>query len=103
MHNYESMKINHAKKVSQTVDTPIMVFDYFELGEIMTALVCLMFFGIVIYSWTLMFASLALVLGVGPIVRKRNHKGIFFHWPYRHLRMGLPGMINPVSSKKYSD
>jgi hypothetical protein len=103
MHNYDSMKMNHAKKVSQTIDSPIMVFDYFELGEIITALGCLMLFGIIIYSWTMMFISMGLVLGLGPVIRKRNKKGIFFHWPYRHMRMQLPGLINPVTSKKYSD
>lgn len=103
MHNYDSMKQKYAKKVSQTIDSPIMIFDYFELGEIMTALLCLMLFGIVFYSWKMMFLSFGLVLGVGPIIRRKNKKGIFFHWPYRYLRMSLPGLLNPKGSKRFSD
>ena len=38
MHSYESLKENHGTKVSQTIDSPIMVFDYFELSEIFAAL-----------------------------------------------------------------
>lgn len=103
MHNYDAMKQKYARKVSQTIDSPIMVFDYFELGEVMTALLCLLLFGIIVYSWKLMFVSLVLVLGAGPVIRRRNKKGIFFHWPYRHLRMNLPGIINPSGPKRYSD
>jgi hypothetical protein len=97
------MKHTYSKKVCQTIDSPIMVFDYFELGEVMVALLCLMLFGIVFYSWRLMFLSLFVVLGLGPVARRRNKKGIFFHWPYRHLGMTLPGLMNPKKSQKYSD
>ena len=103
MHNYDSMKQKYAKRVSQTIDNPILVFDYFELGEVMAALMCMLLFGIILYSWKFMFLSLIFVLGVGPVVRRRNKKGIFFHWPYRHLKMTLPGMVNPKGPKKYSD
>lgn len=103
MHNYDSMKQKYAKRVSQTIDSPIMVFDYFELSEMMVALLCLLLFGIIFYSWKLMFLSLFLVLGVGPVMRRRNKKGFFFHWPYRNLGMRLPGMINPKKTQYFSD
>jgi len=50
-----------------------------------------------------MTALLVIVLGIGPFVRKRNHKGVFIHWPYRHLGVSLPGLINPGRSRRYSD
>ncbi len=103
MHQYDSLKQKHSTRVSQTIDSPIMVFDYFELGEVFTGLLALLIFGIVIYSWELMFLSLFITLGVGPVIRRRNKKGIFFHWPYKHLGMSLPGLVNPRGNKKYSD
>ncbi len=103
MHNYDSLRQKHSTKVCQTIDSPIMVFDYFELGEVFAALSAMMLFGIVLYSWKMLFLSSFLILGVGPVVRRSNNKGVFVHWPYRHLRMSLPGLINPHSNKKYSD
>lgn len=103
MHNYEGMRIKHSKAVCQTVDSPILVFDYFELGEVFIALIALLVFGILISSWKLMILSLSTTLGVLPILRKRNRKGFFIHWPYKYLNMELPGLINPKGSKKYSD
>lgn len=103
MHSYESMRQKYGVKVSQTIDSPIMVFDYFELSELFAALLILLIFGVVFYSWGLMILLLGITLGVGPVIRRRNKKGIFFHWPYRHLKMSLPGVINPKGNKKYSD
>ncbi len=103
MHSYDSMKQKYSVRVCQTIDTPIMVFDYFELGEVFAALMAMMIFGIIINSWGLMFGSIGIILGAGPMIRRRNNKGVFFHWPYRHLRMTLPGMVNPGVDKKYSD
>lgn len=103
MYSYESMRQRHARKVCQTIDSPIMVFDYFELGEVMVALLALLVFGIVIYSWHLMFLSLVVTLGVGPALRRKHPKGFFLHWPYRHMGMSLPGLINPTGNKRYSD
>lgn len=103
MHSYEGLRERHGCRVSQTIDSPIMVFDYFELSEIFVALLILLIFGVVFYSWGLMFFLLLLFLGVGPIVRRRHEKGIFFHWPYKHLRMSLPGMVNPKGNRKFSD
>ena len=103
MHNYDSLKENHGNRVSQTIDGPILVFDYFELTEVFAALLVMLVFGIIFYSWGLMLLFLILILGVGPQVRRRNKKGIYFHWPYRKLHMSLPGLINPKGRKKYSD
>lgn len=103
MYNYDSLRHNHSRKVCQTIDTPIMVFDYFELGEIFLALGLMMVFGIILSSMSLMFVSMAIILGIGPIVRRRSKKGIFFHYPYRKFGMSLPGLINPKGNKKYSD
>ena len=103
MYDYESLRENHGNHVSQTIDSPIMVFDYFELSEIFASLFVVLIFGAVLYSWGLMFIVLVLVLGVGPVVRRRNKKGIYFHWPYRNLHMNLPGLINSKGRNKYSD
>ncbi|MFK7824482.1 MAG: hypothetical protein AB8G05_10005 [Oligoflexales bacterium] len=103
MHNYDSMRQKYSTKVSQTVDKPITVFDYFELGEVFAALAALLLFGIVINSWQLMLLSMIFTLGVGPYVRRRNKKGIYFHYPYKNFGMNLPGIINPGGKKKYSD
>jgi hypothetical protein len=103
MHNYDSMRQKYSTKVSQTVDKPITVFDYFELGEVFAGLAALLVFGIIIYSWQLMLLSMILTLGIGPYVRRRNKKGIYFHYPYKKIGMNLPGLINPGENKKYSD
>ena len=103
MYDYEPLKDKYGSKVSQTIDSPILVFDYFELGEVFIALLAIMLFGVVFYSWGLMFFSLFLILGIGPQVRRRNKKGIYFHWPYQKFHMYLPGLINPKGPRKYSD
>ena len=103
MHDYDTLKQKYSIKVNQTIDTPIMVFDYFELGEVFLSLAALLVFGIIIYSWQLMFLSLLFTLGVAPVIRRRNKKGVFFHWPYKHLGMRLPGLVNPRGNKKFSD
>lgn len=103
MYSYESMREKYGSRVSQTIDSPIMVFDYFELTEVFAALLVILIFGVIFYSWGIMILLLIFTLGIGPIIRRRNKKGVFFHWPYRHLKMSLPGIINPKGSKKYSD
>ncbi|MBT4761932.1 MAG: hypothetical protein HOO06_09570 [Bdellovibrionaceae bacterium] len=103
MYSYESMREKHGSRVSQTIDSPIMVFDYFEISELFVALLVILIFGVVFYSWGLMIILLIITLGLGPVIRRRNKKGIFFHWPYRHFKMTLPGIINPKGNKKYSD
>ena len=103
MHSYESLRKNHSSKVCQTIDGAILVYDYFELGEVFIALAAMLVFGVIIHSWELMLLSLVAVLGVLPVVRRRNKKGILFHYPYRKLGMRLPGLVNPRGNKKYSD
>lgn len=103
MYDYSKLRRSHGVKVSQTIDSPIMIFDYFELSDAFAALAVIMIFGVLIYSWELMMILLLLVLGVGPVIRRRHNKGIFFHWPYKHLGVSLPGFINPGASERYSD
>ena len=85
------------------MDSPITIFDYWELSDAMVAIGIVLVFGVLFYEWALMMLLLALVLGFLPAVRRRNEKGIFLHWPYRHLHMSLPGLINPQGEKTYSD
>ena len=103
MVNYEPLKQNQGKRVAQTIDSPIMVMDYFELNDVFLALGIILLFGIVFYAWFTMVFLLALTLGLVPIVRRRNEKGIFLHFPYRYLSMSLPGLINPQGRRKFSD
>ena len=103
MRDYAEIKREHGRRVSQTVDSPITIFDYFELSDAFAALAVVLVFGVLLYSWGLMALLLILVLGVGPVIRRRNNKGIFLHWPYRHLGVSLPGFMNPGRNSRYSD
>ena len=103
MHSYQSLKRNHGSKVSQTIDTPILIFDFWELSDAFLGLMIVLVFGVLFYSWGLMMLLLILFLAIGPIVKRRNNPGIFFHWPYRKFWIELPGMINPRGQRKYSD
>jgi hypothetical protein len=107
MHDYQSLKRDHGNRVSQTIDSPITIFDFWELSEAFAGLFVVLVFGVIFYSWGIMFILLCLVLGAGPVVRSKNHRGIFFHWPYRHWGIQLPGFINPKcgpnGERKYSD
>lgn len=103
MVNYEGLKKSHGNRVSQTIDSPIMIFDFWELTDAFAALVIILIFGLVLYCWGLMSLLLVLVLAVGPIIRRRNKPGVFFHWPYRNLGVELPGLLNPRGRRKYSD
>jgi hypothetical protein len=103
MYDYESLKISHGKRVPQTVDTPILVFDIFELSDVFVALLIVLIFGVIFFSWWTMFFLLALFLGAGPIVKRNNERGIFFHYPYKRFHMSLPGLFNPKGIKRYSD
>ncbi len=103
MHDYSLIKEKFGRKVSQSIDSPIMVFDFWELSDVFIALFIILIFGVVFYSWWTMFILLSLFLGVGPVIKRKNNKGIFLHWPYSHLGMSLPALINPKGKKKYSD
>ncbi|MBT4790551.1 MAG: hypothetical protein HON90_03190 [Halobacteriovoraceae bacterium] len=103
MYNYSEIKEKHGRKVSQTIDSPIVVFEYWELSDVFISLFIVLIFGVIFYSWPTMFLLLAFFLGVGPYVKRKNNKGIFLHWPYRRLNMSLPALINPKGKRKYSD
>lgn len=103
MHDYTEIRRRHGTKVSQTIDSPIMIFDYFELADAFFALGVILVFGVVLYSWETMLFLLMLVLGLAPVIRRRNNKGIFLHWPYRKFGVALPGLVNPGKGRRYSD
>lgn len=104
MRKQELLKAKFSSLVSQTIDSPIMVFDFWELSDVFTALFIILIFGVLFYSWGTMFFLLVLCLGAGPAIKKKYPKGIFFHWPYAKLRMDLPGLVNPKGPKRrYSD
>lgn len=103
MFDYQPLKKLHGTRVSQTIDSPIMIFDYWELSDAFLGLMIVLVFGVLFYSWGIMTLLLILALGLGPAIKRQNKPGIFFHWPYRHLWIELPGIINPRGRRKYSD
>ena len=104
MRKQELLKAKYASFVSQTIDSPIMVFDFWELSDVFIALFIILIFGVLFYSWGTMFFLLLLCLGAGPAIKRKYPKGIFFHWPYARLRMDLPGLVNPRGERrKFSD
>mgnify|MGYP001571538443 CR=1 FL=1 len=103
MHTYTLLRRSHGHRVSQTIDSPILIFDFWELSDAFAALAIILVFGILFSAWGLMTGLLALTLVAGPVIRRRNKPGIFFHWPYRRLWISLPGLINPRGPRKFSD
>jgi len=107
MYNYDSLKKHHGNFVSQTIDSPIMIFDFWELSEAFAALFIILVFGVIFYMWGVMLALLILCLGAAPVIRSNNNRGIFFHYPYRHWKVSLPGLVNPkpgvAGRRKFSD
>lgn len=103
MHDYAALRRERGTMVSQTIDTPILIFDYFELGDAFAALAVILVFGVIFYSWGTMCALLFVVLGILPPVRRKNEKGILLHWPYRWLGVSLPGLVNSRGRRVYSD
>jgi hypothetical protein len=100
----ELLKAKHSSFVSQTIDAPIMVFDFWELSDVFVALFIILIFGVLFYSWGTMFTLLLFCLGLGPIIKRKYPKGIFFHWPYAKLHMDLPGLVNPRGrARRFSD
>ena len=103
MYSYQALKERNGNPVSQTIDSPIMIFDFWQLSEAFLALGVMLIFGVVFYMWGTMLALLLVVLLAAPWVRSNNHRGIFFHWPYRSLHVSLPGLVNPKGRRKFSD
>ena len=103
MYDYSEIQAKFGRRVGQTIDSPITVFDFWELGDVFIALLIILIFGIIAYSWGIMSLLLIFFLIVGPIIKKKNNRGIYLHWPYAHLKMKLPGLLNPGGRKQYSD
>ncbi len=103
MHSYRSIKQKFGTRVSQTIDSPITVLDYWELTDAFAAIGVILLFGVLFYEWALMLVLLFLVLVLGPTIRRNHEKGVFMHWPYRRLGISLPSLINPKGRTTYSD
>jgi len=81
MHDYSELRSTLGRPVSQTLDSPISLFD----------------------EWFLLCLSLAVTLIGLPYVRRNFNKGMAFHYPYRRFKMHLPGLINPGMRRRVSD
>lgn len=107
MYSYHTLKQKHGTRVNQTIDAPILIFDFWELSDAFLCLMIILVFGVLFYSWGLMALLLIVNLGIGPVIKRRNNPGIFFHYPYRKFGIELPGIVNPKCGpqgrKKYSD
>ena len=103
MVNYKQLARTHGTQISQTLDSPIMFLDVWELSDVLMALGSILVFGIVFYSWGLMVLALIWCLFIGPKIKAKNNRGVLMHFPYRHLGMGLPGLMNPGKGRLYSD
>lgn len=89
--------------VNQTLDSPILIFDYWELTEVFVALGLVLIFGVLFYEWFLLCALLVTTLIGLPYVRRNFNKGMEFHYPYRRFGMSLPGLVNPKFKTLLSD
>jgi len=103
VHDYSRLRREFGKRVSQTIDSPIMIVDVWELSEAFSAVFIVLALGVIAYAWGTMCLALLLVLVAVPLIKKSHNRGIFLHWPYRQLRMRLPGLINPRGRRKFSD
>lgn len=103
MHDYSEMKRNRGYRVNQTLDAPILVFEFWELSEIFVALGLILIFGVLFYEWALLCCLLAVTLIGLPYLRRHFNRGMEFHYPYRKLGMSLPGLINPKFRTRMSD
>ena len=103
MYSYEKLKKEHGNPVSQTIDGPILFLDKFDLWDVGLALMIITIFGVILYSWWVMLFLLALSLGVMPVVKRNNNRGVFLHWFYRKCGVSLPGLFNPKYRRRVSD
>ncbi len=103
MYDYQGVRRTHGHRVSQTVDSPILIADFWDLSDAFAGLFVILIFGILLNAWTLMLIGLSLCLGAAPVIKRRYNRGIFLHWPYRRLWISLPGVINPKGRRRYSD
>lgn len=98
MHDYTQMRRTLGYSVNQTLDSPIMIFDFWELTEVFVALFLILILGVVFYEWVLLCALLLLTLIGLPYVRRNFNKGMVFHYPYSRFNMRLPGLSNPKAA-----
>lgn len=103
MHDYSRVKRDFGRRVSQTIDSPIMIVDVWELSEAFAAILVVLLLGVVAYAWGAMCLALLVILIAVPFIKKRHNRGIFLHWPYRKIWVSLPGLINPRGRRKFSD
>lgn len=103
MHNYDELRRDHYRYISQTIDSPITIFDFWHLTDGFVALSIILVFGLIFYQWVPMILLLLVSLIFLPMIRSKYPKGIFFHWPYKNLGITLPGLINPKGKRKFSD
>ena len=103
MYSYEKVKKEHGNSVSQTIDGPIMFFDHFDLWDMGLGLSIILIFGVIMYSWWTMIVLLLVTLGIVPVIKKNNHRGVFLHWFYKKLGLTLPGFLNPKWKGRMSD
>ena len=103
MRDYTDMKRRLGCAVNQTLDSPVMVLEFWELSEVFVALALILVFGAIFYQWALLCALLVLALVGLPYVRRNFNRGMIFHWPYRFLGMRLPGILNPGANRRMSD
>ena len=103
MHDYSELRRTFGRQVSQTLDSPITLFDVWELSEIFVALFLILVLGVLFYEWFLLCLSLVVTLVGLPYVRRNYNKGMAFHYPYRRFKMHLPGLVNPGTRHPVSD
>ena len=103
MHDYGDMRRKLGYSVNQTLDSPIMLFEIWELSEVFVALGLILILGVLFYEWTLLCILLGITLGGLPYVRRNFNKGMAFHYPYRKFGMQLPGLTNPGGRIRVSD
>jgi hypothetical protein len=103
MHDYVGLRRTHGRQVSQTIDSPIMLFDWFELSDAFAVLGIVLVLGVLLYAWIAMLVGLVIVIGIVPVIRHKNDPGVFLHWPYKTFGMSLPGIMNPGGESRYSD
>jgi hypothetical protein len=77
MYSYEEIKRQHGRKVSQTIDSPITVFQFWELTDVFIGLFIILIFGVIFYSWWTMFILLGLFLGAGPYIKREKQQRYF--------------------------
>ena len=103
MHDYTEMRRKQGYLVNQTLDSPILVFEFWELSEVFVALGLILIFGVLFYEWVLLCVLLILTLVGLPYVRRNFNRGMEFHSLYRRLGMNLPGLVNPKRRTRMSD